>query len=290
MLLRLARVVIDSNRLGNPEKAFRRHSREITLSKRTEQSDSRGKLSFTEAVKFFGWPERCVIVLGVVFIASAFCNPLWMLSAELAFSASSKISIGLTLLAISIAIAIFRLQEKASEDTEGRLHSKIGDGFSAIAAIFRAYSEKDLALPSEHASLSYQRSVSQFIATNHRSEVKVLWVDDNVAWIRREKSILEGLGVMVIWVPSTGAAMEVLAHLEVNLVISDMARGVERLAGLELLDRIRRGERGVFPEVPFIVYSSSATRLERESVRKHGGQDQIADPIELVESALELMA
>ncbi|MGP5260770.1 response regulator [Brachybacterium paraconglomeratum] len=119
---------------------------------------------------------------------------------------------------------------------------------------------------------------------------KILWVDDNPKRIQWERSSIELAGVATVWTGSTQSAMELLDGNRFDLVISDMKRGANRTAGLELIEKMRQeSPPPKTPHTPVIIYSGRATPSHREASIKKGAVDQIADPYELIHCVISTL-
>jgi CheY-like chemotaxis protein len=113
----------------------------------------------------------------------------------------------------------------------------------------------------------------------------VLWVDDNPSNNTYEVLALKRMGLVVEQVTSTQAALEALKPRRFDLVISDMGRGSDKLAGYSLLDAIRAsGDR-----TPFLIYAgSNAEEHKREALRRDA-QGSTNDPRELLANVIEIL-
>jgi CheY-like chemotaxis protein len=66
----------------------------------------------------------------------------------------------------------------------------------------------------------------------------VLWIDDHPEWTRRERRLMETLGIAVDPVRSTKEAAEALEAESFDLIVSDVDRENNPRAGLEMLDAL----------------------------------------------------
>ena len=115
----------------------------------------------------------------------------------------------------------------------------------------------------------------------------VLWVDDRPHNNIYERRALEALGVSFVLALSTEEALEKVGQQRFDLIISDMGRPTDALAGYTLLDKLRAtGE-----TTPFVIYASSREPEHQAESKRHGaiGCTNRADELlEMVLGALGL--
>lgn len=109
---------------------------------------------------------------------------------------------------------------------------------------------------------------------------RVLWVDDNPDNNLWERNALEALGVKVNPVISTEKAIEALSAPgeEYNIIISDMTRGANKMAGYELLSQVQNSGR----KTPFIIYAGSSTPEQERVAIERGAVGRASDPENLI--------
>jgi len=78
---------------------------------------------------------------------------------------------------------------------------------------------------------------------------RILWVDDRPMNNAKEMRILRGLCVQIDIAPSTQAARDAMQRGIYDLVISDMGRGENAWAGLEIIDDVKSA-----PLAPALIY------------------------------------
>ncbi len=78
----------------------------------------------------------------------------------------------------------------------------------------------------------------------------LLWIDDVPDAIRNERRMLENLHVEVDHAQSTEEAFERLGKFHYDLILSDIARGEDKIAGLKFLDQYKTQKQ----RVPVIFY------------------------------------
>lgn len=107
--------------------------------------------------------------------------------------------------------------------------------------------------PTALASESSQVMRRAQLLNRYVAGVRVLWVDDHPGNIVHETQILSSLGMLVQHASHTDEALRLLERGPVDIVISDMKRGTNEQAGIELLNamRTRRCAR------PLIFYAAS---------------------------------
>ncbi len=117
---------------------------------------------------------------------------------------------------------------------------------------------------------------------------RVLWVDDRPANNSREIRQLEVRGIGVDTATSTEEALKLLTDNpgKYSLVISDMARGLQRRAGYDLLNEARR--RGL--ETPYIIYAGSGQPEQDAEAKQRGALGSTNSPIRLFELINQALA
>lgn len=111
---------------------------------------------------------------------------------------------------------------------------------------------------------------------------RLLWVDDNPQNNATEKAFFEQHNITVYQVKSTEEALTSLALYDYNLVISDMGRQGEVLAGLNLLKSMRELEN----KTPFVLYTIVLTEAQQQIVGKYNGQGVAVESQKLYELVL----
>jgi len=97
---------------------------------------------------------------------------------------------------------------------------------------------------------------------------RVLWVDDHPENNTREKAFLEQQRIAVYTTTSTEDALHLLAMYRYDVVISDMGRGNEPLAGFKLVKAMRaNGNR-----TPFFLYTILPSEAQQDLLGGYGGQ------------------
>ena len=114
---------------------------------------------------------------------------------------------------------------------------------------------------------------------------RVLWVDDQPQNNRYERQALEALGIRIDLSTETGSALEMAEEVPYRLIISDIRRPGDPLAGYTLLDALsRRGKR-----IPVVFYAGSASHAHVAEARARGAVGQTASPRELVAIVTEVL-
>lgn len=108
------------------------------------------------------------------------------------------------------------------------------------------------------------------------SERLVLWVDDYPDNNRWERTALESYGIRFELAESTSDALAAAARMSFAAIISDLGRGHERRAGLDLLSDLRASGN----TAPYFLYTSS--RAANWLGKVEAAQGVTADPDELV--------
>ena len=97
---------------------------------------------------------------------------------------------------------------------------------------------------------------------------RLLWVDDNPDNNKAEKAYFEKHKITVYQVKSTDEALTSLQLYEFKMIISDMGRGEEVLAGLNLLKELRNNNN----PTPFVMYTIVLTQAQQTILDKYQGQ------------------
>jgi len=111
---------------------------------------------------------------------------------------------------------------------------------------------------------------------------RIVWVDDHPDNNRIPRRLLEDGGAALVLALSTKEASSLLERPKdtVHLVISDMGRGDDQLAGIELLEYLRKAT----IQLPVIIYSDNPMAdARREEIRRLGGIGPILGPENLIE-------
>lgn len=118
---------------------------------------------------------------------------------------------------------------------------------------------------------------------------RVLWVDDHPQNNIYEKRFFEDHRIAVHNVTTSADALRLLAMYDYTVVISDMGRGEDRLAGLKLAGQMRARD----DETPLIIYTvrpdgTEAQQAQREMVADAGAQGVVVTPQEVRTAILKL--
>ncbi|MFN0219485.1 MAG: response regulator [Hyphomicrobium sp.] len=114
----------------------------------------------------------------------------------------------------------------------------------------------------------------------------VLWVDDNPKNNELAVRAFRKLQLDVEQVTSTEMALAALARRHVDLIISDMGRGDDMLAGYKLLEAVRaKGN-----QTPLVIFAGSDTPEFRRMAVEKGAQLSTNDMLELIDETIDLLA
>lgn len=102
---------------------------------------------------------------------------------------------------------------------------------------------------------------------------RVLWVDDNPSNNGQEHKHLEKNKIGVYPVTTTREALRLLSLYDYEVVISDMGRHNDGLAGIKLLEQMRT----LKIETPFLLYTWHTTDALQREIEAHGGQGVLVD-------------
>jgi hypothetical protein len=112
-----------------------------------------------------------------------------------------------------------------------------------------------------------------------------LWVDDRPDDNKFERAALEALGLHFDLARTTTEAQGLLAGPPYSIIVSDMKRGTEETAGLELLDVLREK---AYP-APCVIYAGSATADEIAEATRRGAFGETDDPNRLIELVVQAL-
>ena len=145
-----------------------------------------------------------------------------------------------------------------------------------------------LAWPADHAAVPF-RAAPPVIADAPDTVGRVLWVDDHPQNNIYEKRFFENHRIAVHNVTGSADALRLLAMYDYDVVISDMGRGEDRLAGLKLAGQMRTRDH----TTPLIIYTvrpdgAAAQQAQREMVAEAGAQGVVVTPQEVRSVILKL--
>lgn len=115
---------------------------------------------------------------------------------------------------------------------------------------------------------------------------RLLWVDDNPDNNSAEKAYFENHNITVYQVTSTDAAMTSLQLYEYKVIISDMGRDGEVLAGLNLLKAMRNEN----DHTPFVMYTIVLTQAQQDLLDQYQGQGVAVEADKLYQLVLPFFA
>lgn len=127
-----------------------------------------------------------------------------------------------------------------------------------------------------HVSPGLMRRISHF----PKRPLRVLWIDDNPDTVMYEAGILQTLGMQVEFAKTSANAHEKLRSTPFQLILSDIRRNDNPVAGLQFLQEIRQTSR----PIEMIFYVSNLDRSLPVPVGAFGITD---DPNELIHLALD---
>ncbi len=142
--------------------------------------------------------------------------------------------------------------------------------------------------PSAESEVPF-RSAPPIVADAPDTVGRVLWVDDHPQNNILEAQFFEQHRIAVHNVTGSADALRLLAMYDYSVVISDMGRGEDRLAGLKLASQMRaRGD-----ETPVIIYTlrpdgAAAQQAQRDLVAEAGAQGVVVTPQEVRAVILKL--
>jgi CheY-like chemotaxis protein len=183
-----------------------------------------------------------------------------------------------------IVIAVFLLLLRAlSLRAPGKAKLSFGEIFTAeielgTADIDKAKATVKKAIEQRGAG-DVRNAETQIDRARTTRIARVLWVDDNPDYNLLETIALEELGLFVTKATSTEAGEFYLRRLNFALVITDLSRGADRDAGLELLKKVENVQK----DIPVIVYTLHAED-KRAWLTDAGVRAVVDTPSDLIEA------
>jgi len=113
----------------------------------------------------------------------------------------------------------------------------------------------------------------------------LLWVDDHPDNNVHESLALANLGFVIANTTSTETAMRFLETGGFDVVITDLGRGDNKEAGIDLLQRMRQ-----LPKVPPAVVYTMGHDERHERARQEGARAVVVQPGELIQAVLTSVA
>ena len=191
----------------------------------------------------------------------------------------------LLIVALVLIAAIFVLLFRAlSLRAPGKAKLSFGDLFNVeidlgVADKNRAKDAIGSAIKERGGNI--RNAQEQIDQTRSTRVARVLWVDDNPDYNLHETIALEGLGLFVTKATTTEAAEIYLRSLKFALVITDLGRGNNPNAGLDLLKKVGHIQK----DIPVIVYTLGADE-KRTGLTEAGARAVVDTPSELIVAVL----
>jgi CheY-like chemotaxis protein len=111
------------------------------------------------------------------------------------------------------------------------------------------------------------------------SALRILVVDDNAHMHQIMRSILGAMRIKVHCVSDVDGAFDALANWHPDILIVDVMVGEDD--GLDLIARVRNGERGANPYMPVIVLTGHTERRQITRARDVGVHEVLAKPVSI---------
>lgn len=210
----------------------------------------------------------CFSILG--FLGGYLTTRIYLAGAfERADTSRGKVSIGDTRLSVNEAVnQQFALSSKLLDQVAKIQKSRASEGLPAIDA-------------ARVEELNATQAPTQPVRS-------ILWVDDEP---KNNSYLIENLkqkGIDVVTVTSTDEALEKLAALRFDRVVTDMGRQegstFEKTAGIDLIEKIR----GKGNDVPIVVYCSDRAVATYGERAKQAGAREVTDEPSTLVNALDL--
>ncbi|ACA88054.1 winged helix-turn-helix domain-containing protein [Shewanella woodyi] len=168
-------------------------------------------------------------------------------------------------------------QEESLSFTEKTLAQKGNLIVGFLLLIFMAFTLNHYLIPSvlTSAQTPVLKNNPQEVVYSQSPDAigRILWVDDHPDNNVEEREVFRQQNIGVYSTTSTDEALLLLSIYGYEMVISDVGRREEPLAGLKLLRVLR--ESGT--EIPYIIYTLNDTPQLHEAVSKSGGQGVAVD-------------
>ncbi len=139
--------------------------------------------------------------------------------------------------------------------------------------------------PDEEKAKEIANVISQSVKPNslrRLAEASVLWVDDNPTNNLYERKSLEALGIHFTISTSTEDALEKIRAYKYDVIISDMGRSPDKLAGYTLLAETQK----LGDKTPYIIYAGSNLPEHKLEARQKGAIGSTNNPQELFQLVL----
>lgn len=231
-----------------------------------------------------------VAVVAMLVCIESFVPNSWVKRNFSSMTFSAELSIGLTMAAIGLAVAIYRRQAIEAGKTEDRAWDRASYFHENVLEVLhftrRANEMRGGEAPSNSLERRYEDELARWLTDASASVKQVLWVDDKLESVAWERRALQCAGVSVVGVENSTDAIALMQCNSFDLVITDVRRPEGAFAGLELAYRItKEGILGA-PAIPVLMYSSSSTPAQEESARRNGASGQYSSPYELLIAVL----
>ncbi|MBW8184169.1 winged helix-turn-helix domain-containing protein [Shewanella nanhaiensis] len=169
------------------------------------------------------------------------------------------------------------VQERSLSFTEKTLAQKGNLIIGFLLMIFMVFTLNHYLIPSVFTSAQtpvLKNNPQEVVYSQPPDAIgRILWVDDHPDNNVEEREEFRQQNIGVYSTTSTDEALLLLSIYGYEMVISDMGRGEEPLAGLKLLRVLR--ESGT--DIPYIIYTLNDTPQLHDAVSKSGGQGVAVD-------------
>ena len=115
------------------------------------------------------------------------------------------------------------------------------------------------------------------------SEAVILWVDDNPSYTVYERRALEAFGIEFVLSATTEDALTKIRPGKYAVIISDMGRPPDTMAGFTLLEALKKQAE----TTPFIIYAGTRAVELRDEAQKRGAFASTNNPEELFQLVLK---
>lgn len=165
------------------------------------------------------------------------------------------------------------------------LPSQSIDSFRSKKAVTVASAVIAISLVIGAKFLPFNSAASLKIAEAENVHSRILWVDDHPRNNDTEIEHFEQQQIAVYKVTSSKDALALLEMYQYELIISDMGRNDNPLAGLHLVEAIRKKGNAT----PYIIYTIMPSEAQKQIAYKYGANAVAVDKDELFSFANELL-
>lgn len=169
---------------------------------------------------------------------------------------TGEVVLGLALLVVVVVLGVLILKGRSG----GRIHTTVQAGMLKFSfelsqeARVQVESQLEAAVATTGKGRGEDSARARLTTTQEIKAARVLWVDDHPDSIVEESLMLASLGFAITQTTSTETALRYLVQGSYEMLITDLGRGDDPEAGLDLLERLPRNN----GEMVSLVYTMDA--------------------------------